>query len=47
MYSQDKKKSTEVGIEDEFALNSIVAKIQPPENSDERTISLSIRVKGL
>ena len=46
VYSQDKKKSTEEEIEDEFALNKIVEKIQPPENSDERAISLSIRVKG-
>ena len=46
VYSQDKKKSEEEQIKNEFALNKIVEKIQPPDNSNERAISLSIRVKG-
>ncbi|POG62186.1 hypothetical protein GLOIN_2v643587 [Rhizophagus irregularis DAOM 181602=DAOM 197198] len=46
VYSQDNKKSEEEQIMNEFALNNIVANIQPSEDSDEREISLSIRVKG-
>ncbi|CAG8467125.1 5052_t:CDS:2, partial [Funneliformis caledonium] len=46
VYSQDRKKSEEEEIENEFALNKIVKKIQPPENSDERAINLTIRVEG-
>ena len=46
VYSQDKKKSEEIEIKNEFALNKTVAKIQPPEGGDERAISLSIRVEG-
>ncbi|CAI2173462.1 5985_t:CDS:2 [Funneliformis geosporum] len=44
--SQYKKESEEEVIKNEFALNKIVAKIKPPEGSDEREISLSIQVKG-
>ena len=46
VYSQDKKKSEEIEIY-EFALNKVVGKITPPEGSDERAISLSIRVRGI
>jgi hypothetical protein len=49
VYSQDrkdKKKSKEIEIKNELALNKTVAKIQPPEGGDERAISLSIRVEG-
>ncbi|CAI2197633.1 12340_t:CDS:2, partial [Funneliformis geosporum] len=46
VYSKDKKKSEEEVIKNEFSLNNIVAKIKPSEGSDEREISLSIRVKG-
>jgi len=42
VYSQDKKKSSREWV----WLNKIVAKIKPPEDSDERAISLSIRIKG-
>jgi hypothetical protein len=42
VYSQDKKKSEEIEIKNEFALNKVVGKITPPEGSDERAISLSI-----
>jgi hypothetical protein len=46
VYSQGKEKSDEETINNEFAFNRTVAKIKPPEDSDERAISLSIRIKG-
>ncbi|GES94168.1 hypothetical protein GLOIN_2v643587 [Rhizophagus clarus] len=46
VYSQDKKKSEEIEIKNEFALNKVVGKITPSEGSDERAISLSIRIRG-
>src|SRR5437868_15106520 len=47
VYSQDKKKSEEIEIKNEFALNEVVSEITPPDGSNRREISLSIRIRGI